>query len=79
MINSCLCSGGHKADLSFAFLIDGNVAEVYRKVKKHYCKVDKIYDKNVVDVSADYLSCDASDISGYDKQQEGKTGSLGGS
>ncbi len=79
MINSCLCSGRHKADFSFAFLIDGCIAEVYRKVKKDYCKVDKIYDKNIVDVSADDLGSDAAEVSGDDQKQEGKACSLGGS
>ena len=79
MINSRLCSGRYKSEFSFAFLIDGYVAEVYRKVKKDDCKVDKINDKNIVDISADDLGSDASDISGDDQQQEGKTGSLGSS
>ena len=71
-----LCSDRRKADLSLASLINGYIAEVHSKVKKDYCKVDKINDENVVDVSADDLCSDATDVSGDDQQQEGKACSL---
>ena len=79
MIKRRLGSDRYQTEFSFAFLIDGYVAEVYCKIEKDYCKVDKIYDKNVVDVSADDFSRDTTEVSGDDQKQERKACSFSSS
>ena len=79
MINRYLRSDRNEVDFSFALSVEGYVAEINRKIKKDYCKVDQIYDKYIVDVAADDLGCDTAEISGDDQQKEGKACSLGSS
>ena len=79
MINGFLCSDRYQFDVVLTLPVKGNIAEVYRKVKKDYCKIDQIYDQYIVDASADDLGCDTSKVSGDDQEQEGKACSLGGS
>ena len=79
MINRYLRSDRNEVDFSFALSVEGYVAEINRKIKKDYCKVDQIYYKYIVDVPADDLGSDASQISGDDQKQEGKACSLGSS
>ena len=66
MINRLLCSDRYEFDIALVLSVKRNVAEVYRKIKKDYCKVDQIYDQYIVDASADDLGCDTSKVSGDD-------------